>query len=251
MNIRGQRDGLRSRAIIDRVHERARTAAAKYRAARAAKLVLSGHGDWESELRDLADADIRAYQDPNKLVKKVGRLGTMEDQQISRNIKTDGFEEAMETEEFTLLPEQRDWRDGTGETRHVLSWIWLTGNGAANADNSEDEILQIEWAKSRACAARAAEEVLLLKEEMRRVLEFLKWKADWWILRVGLRSETKGTAEGLHAYAHKQSLIQKNLAQHFRSIWDAPLHIQVKNGTDDKDGENDEEVEAFEDDDDV
>jgi len=41
------------------------------------------------------------------------------------------------------------------------------------------------------------------------------------------------------------------LSQHFRSIWDAPLHIQVGNGTDNEDGENDEEVEAFEDDDDV
>jgi len=46
-NIRGQREGTRSRAVIDRVHERARNMAQKYRAARAAKMELVGPGPWE------------------------------------------------------------------------------------------------------------------------------------------------------------------------------------------------------------
>jgi len=230
-NIRGQREGTRSRAIIDRVHERARTAAAKYRAARGAKLMLSGPGEWESKLQVLADADIRAYQDPDKLPKKVGRRGTIEDEQISNNDEPDNFEEAMETEIFSLLPEQQDQRDGTGETRRLLLWIWLTGNTTADPDNDGDEILQIEWAKSRAHAARATEEVLLLKEEMRRVLEFLKWKAGWWVSRVELHSADKGIAEGLRAYSHKQSLLQNNLSQHFRSIWGVPLKNSATDGT--------------------
>ena len=66
-NIRGQCEGTRSHAIIDRVHEKARAAAAKYRAARSAKYLLSGPGSWENELRVLADSDIRGYQDPNHL----------------------------------------------------------------------------------------------------------------------------------------------------------------------------------------
>jgi len=218
-NIQGQREGTRSRAIIERVHKRARATAAKYRAARVAKLELSGSGEWENELRILADGDIRSYQDPNKLVKKGGRRGTLEDDHISTHMEGGNLDVEMETEDFGLLPEERACRDGTGETRRTLSWIWFT----ANPDNEEDEILEVEWAKSRARANRAKEEVLLLKEEMRRVVEFLKWKAEWWMSRVGHRSADSGLAEGLLAYAHKQTLLQKGLSQHFQSIWKAPL----------------------------
>jgi hypothetical protein len=44
-NVRGQREGLRSRAIINRIHDRAYAAANKYRTARKAKLALSGWVD--------------------------------------------------------------------------------------------------------------------------------------------------------------------------------------------------------------
>jgi len=244
-NVRGQKKGMRSRAIIDRVHERARTAAAKYRAARAAKLMLSGPGGWENELRILADADIRAYQDPNQLLKKRARPGTVEDEHVSRNVEVVNLEEAAETKDFNLLPEKRTKRDGTGETRRTLSWIWLTGN--VGQDNEGDEVLQIEWAKSRARAARAAEEVLLLREEMRRVIEFLKWKSKWWVSRAECPSEDKGLVEGLCAYAYKQASLQKGLSQHFQSIWKTPLEAlsvdQLTTGndgiSDDSDGEED------------
>lgn len=49
-NVCGQRGGLRSRSVIDRVHEKAREQAAKYRTARKAKYALSGQGPWEEVL---------------------------------------------------------------------------------------------------------------------------------------------------------------------------------------------------------
>jgi hypothetical protein len=237
-NVRGQKEGLRSRAIIDKVHHRARATAAKYRAARAAKLLLSGSGEWEKNLRVLADADVRAYQDPMKLARKRGRRGTLEDGQISSDVQTNDFEGAMETLDFSLLPEERTQRDGTGETRRTLSWIWLTENAGSPQVNEGDEILRVEWAKSRARAARAAEEVLLLREEMRRVIEFLKWKSEWWLLRAKHQSADKGITEGLRAYAHKNSLVQKNLSEHFQSVWKAPFQ---EVGTDEVDGDTDGE----------
>ena len=66
-NTHGQREGLRLRAVIDRVHERARMHAEKYQAAREAKYALSGEGPWEEVLRALMDGDVRGYQDPNHL----------------------------------------------------------------------------------------------------------------------------------------------------------------------------------------
>ncbi len=49
-NIRGQREGTRSRSIIDRIHKRAIQFVQKYRAARRAKFNLEGPGDWEAYL---------------------------------------------------------------------------------------------------------------------------------------------------------------------------------------------------------
>ena len=66
-SARGQREGNRSRTIIDRVHERARVAAERYRVARCGKLALAGAGDWEEMFRILEDGDIRGYQDVEKL----------------------------------------------------------------------------------------------------------------------------------------------------------------------------------------
>lgn len=40
--------------------------------------------------------------------------------------------------------------------------------------------LWVEWAKSHTRAQWWAEELLLLVEEMRRVIVFLEWKANWW-----------------------------------------------------------------------
>jgi len=62
-NIRGQQEGTRSRAVIDRVHKRARNMVQKYRAPRAAKLELAGHGAWEETLLVLKDEDVCGYQD--------------------------------------------------------------------------------------------------------------------------------------------------------------------------------------------
>jgi hypothetical protein len=45
--------------------------------------------------------------------------------------------------------------------------------------------LRIEWCKARARAQRWSEEVRLLLEEMRRILEFLNWRATFWETRAG------------------------------------------------------------------
>ncbi|PPQ76700.1 hypothetical protein CVT26_004470 [Gymnopilus dilepis] len=216
-NVRGQREGTRSRAVIDRVHERAKAAASRYRAGRAALLSLRGPGDWTQTLRTLEDRDIRGYQDPERLQPRKGRVGIWED-----SIAPTASGEAEEPE-LSLFNEVRERRDGTGETRRTLSWIWLNAR-KPHADDEEDEILRSEWAKSRARAARGREEVMLLKEEMNRVLKYLEWKADWWRSRVDLRGDmSSDLREGLRAFALSQADVQSALAVYFRRIWDAPL----------------------------
>ncbi|PPR06525.1 hypothetical protein CVT24_001418, partial [Panaeolus cyanescens] len=208
-NITGQRDGTRSRAIIDRVHERARAAALKYRAAREAKLRLSGPGEWEQVFRVLADSDIRGYQDPEK----------------GRGKNRPG---GVQTEDFSLVDRERTRREGTGETRRVLSWIWTTARSEHEKDD-ESGVLQSEWSKSRARVARATEEVELLKEEMRRSLISLEHKAAWWKDLIGKREVDDGPlSEGLTAHANKQADIQQGLRNKFKGMWEKPLNTMDK-----------------------
>ncbi|KAF9033387.1 hypothetical protein BJ165DRAFT_1357274 [Panaeolus papilionaceus] len=204
-NIRGQREGTRSRAIIDHVHDKARAAAAKYRKVREAKLALSGPGSWEQWLRVLLDNDIRSYQDPNKLKKTVPRKGVVEDEDMDVDMESK--------------------RDNTGETYRMLSWIWLQAKELLeDGEDGGDLVLMVEWCKSRARANRAREEVLLLQEEMRRTLAYLEWKSRWWLARTNPRSRVdKALLEALTAYATVRSKHQLALAELFKEMWLAPL----------------------------
>ncbi|PPQ97896.1 hypothetical protein CVT26_013070 [Gymnopilus dilepis] len=232
-NIRGQREGTRSRAVIDRVHERARAAAAKYRAAREALYRIRGPGPWEKTFRVLEDGDVRGYQDPDRLRPKQGRQGIWEDDQ---DMPDPG---STPSGEITLFNEVRSRRDGTGETRRTISWIWMNER-ACQSEDKDDDLLRVEWAKSRARAARAREEVMLLKEEMQRVLKYLGWKADWWRQRVAMRTGVAPELkEGIQAFALTQADTQDALASHFKKIWDSPLQApdDSEDSTDDSDDE--------------
>lgn len=255
-NVRGQRDSTRSRTVIDRVHERARRAAEKYRTARAAKLELSGPGDWQNALRVLNDADVRGYQDPDRLRIRPGRAGTLEDGQAATERSDTTI---IPTPEFSLFNEARSRRDGTGETRRTLSWIWtaktsITGSTpitSSETDDETDEILRTEWAKSRARATRCKEEVMLLKEEMRRVTEFLGWRSRWWREREECRTDVDGALlEGLRSYGRRQGILQKSLADEFLRIWQSvksDTHLMPEKGDN---GDSDDDDDGDEDDDD-
>ena len=245
-NVRGQNNSTRSRTIIDRVHERAKVAVEKYRVARRAKLVLVGLGDWEETLRILNDGDIWGYQDPEHLRVRRGRMGTLDDEQAAAAVV---MQEAIDVEmdddvaDKNLFEQVCERRDGTGETRRTLSWIWTTESRTPNPDDKSDDILRVEWAKSRARAARCYEEVLLLKEEMRRVIAFLDWKAAWWVDRQGARTDVTKTdlQEGLYAYAETQADLQKALAEEFCAIWKVPLNDSPASFEEDVDDDDDDD----------
>ncbi|KAJ7814657.1 hypothetical protein B0H13DRAFT_1664617 [Mycena leptocephala] len=84
------------------------------------------------------------------------------------------------------------------------SWILLMLLSEEDAETGMMEALQIEWARTQARAWRWMEEVDLLEEEMRRVLEFLKWRVGWWMSLVDQQPEVVEDVvlqEGFTAYA--------------------------------------------------
>jgi len=217
-NVRGQRSSIRSRAIIDSIHERAKSAAVRYRTAREARLALEGSGEWCNVYRELKNEDVRSYQDPARAKPWGGRRGTEEDGVEVSNIHKDD-------DDINLFPGQRDARDGTGETRKELSWIWITSPLSLD-DNADpgDDILRSEWCRSRARANRAVEEVRKLHEEMRRTLAFLEYQERSWTQRETARSvESDTLREGLVAYASKQAKLQRMLSDEFMRCWKEPL----------------------------
>ena len=120
--------------------------------------------------------------------------------------------------------------DDESEGKREHSWIWLVGTNAdpSNDDSETMETMRVEWGKTWARAQRWAEEVKLLQEEMRRVLEYFKWKAAWWRSKAKSRNDADlAIASGLSAYSEKQAVIVERLGQTFAKRWSATLK---KNG---------------------
>ena len=95
--------------------------------------------------------------------------------------------------------------------------------------------LQIEWCWVRARDMRWSEEVLMLWEEMRRVLAYFLWHAGWWselavINRHGLSNVSQ---EGVAAYAYKQAHHWMALCSKFNLLWqDSPELASMGVGAD-------------------
>lgn len=80
--------------------------------------------------------------------------------------------------------------------------------------------IRVEWCKARARAMRWSEEIILLQEEMRRVLAYHAWHARWWddqsFRCVGLSEEQ---TEGLAAYAHRQAKVYRGMRLVCETAW--------------------------------
>ncbi|KZP24407.1 hypothetical protein FIBSPDRAFT_1011668, partial [Athelia psychrophila] len=196
-NVRGQGANTRTNNLLNRVQKKANASAAQYRAAYAAMSALSARtGDfgWRASLQELKDDDIRAFTDD-----------------------ADGETRA----EKRKREKKHKGKEKLGEGFRKLSWIWMVfGVGSDGEDKGLQEVLRIQWCKARARAMRWSEEVLILREEMVRVLVFLTWHALWWerqaLRRTGLSPEA---AEGVAAYAYKQANIRRKIRASFDTLW--------------------------------
>ena len=87
--------------------------------------------------------------------------------------------------------------------------------------------VRVEWLKARARAQRWEEEIRLLREEMRRILETFTWEASRWQLRTGQlgHNEDGGPmvsaelSEGLNAYAAEHAQMYNGLRASFEAAW--------------------------------
>ncbi|KAF8425786.1 hypothetical protein L210DRAFT_3615051 [Boletus edulis BED1] len=105
----------------------------------------------------------------------------------------------------------------SSEGRRRVSWIWLVcGYGErtveSNADQDQQNAIRVEWCK--------AQEVELLVEEQRRILQFLCWEESWWFgKQATVATDNPALEEGLKAYALWQAALRHDLEKRFTHLW--------------------------------
>ncbi|KAJ7030526.1 hypothetical protein C8F04DRAFT_1263825 [Mycena alexandri] len=213
----GQWVYTKSQALQSGIEARVKAAASQYNRARAALLGLRGPGKWEEKFKVLKQSDIRGMNERtlNEEEKEEERRARALAGLPRDGEEVDEFGDRVETTVLFNLE--------TGEGARQLSWLWYTG---ATGDTTEDgrlhDDIRIEWTKARARADRWREEVILLEEEMWRVLEFCKWKARWWEDRtVGRPDASNVLAEGVRAYTLEQVTRERFWATSWERKWAA------------------------------
>ncbi|KAJ7712961.1 hypothetical protein DFH07DRAFT_974842 [Mycena maculata] len=114
-------------------------------------------------------------------------------------------------------------RNAPGTSKRVMSWIWTAQGGQADGEEHLHKSVRVEWCRARARKVRWEEEVLLVREEMRRVLRYLEWQVAFWMVRVDSRPDATAEVQaGVRAYALKQADLLRRIAGHFRARWATP-----------------------------
>ena len=108
--------------------------------------------------------------------------------------------------------------------QYVPLWIWCSSTTVVSPDKVNKD-MHVEWAQCVTHAECWREEVILLQEEMRRVVQFLEWWSNNWLTKADLRMDTIMLAvhAGLLVYVKKQGLIFCNLTIWFSQCWHSVL----------------------------
>jgi len=116
--------------------------------------------------------------------------------------------------------------DTSSNGRFEQSWIWLVpqvqsmADGVGESEEHFNESMRVEWAKSQARVKHWEEEVLIIQEEMRRVIQYFEWKGTWWHEQAGVRTEGEiSILHGVRAYAEKQAALCHQLAVSCARCW--------------------------------
>ncbi|KAJ7139369.1 hypothetical protein C8R44DRAFT_604986 [Mycena epipterygia] len=109
--------------------------------------------------------------------------------------------------------------------KKVMSGIWTAPGMLEDREARIHECewpVCVEWARARARKIRWVEEVMLLREEMCRILRYLAWQTAWWEGQVSQRQASEELASGLRGYALKQAQWHEQLAGFFQTKWNTP-----------------------------
>ncbi|KAJ7358391.1 hypothetical protein DFH08DRAFT_953543 [Mycena albidolilacea] len=205
-NYTGQGLMTKGQGILRQINICIHIAKLRYRYSRAALVALRGHGDWEERLRMLNDDDIRGLNERALTAEEKAQNKQWAD--IGGAIIEGGITRAAGV--------------ASGEGSHTLSWIWYqVGAGEGENDKRLEEALRVEWCKALARSSRYTEEVMLLREEMRRTIAYGQTAAmQWDALAVAeLPGASAEVTEGRCAYAAEQAATERARCTDLERRW--------------------------------
>ncbi|KAJ7435372.1 hypothetical protein B0H11DRAFT_1756196, partial [Mycena galericulata] len=206
-NVAGQVTATKAATLIEQIGEQVNECAEKYRPGRRALIALRGAEACAVEFPELRPADVQLDGDAGEsdaaVRKKLAMIGA------GRGARAP--------------------RDAPGMSKRLMSWIWTAPGALGDEEERLHESIRVEWARARARKIRWEEEVLTLREEMRRVLRMLRWLATWWRDGADARTDVcPDIAAGLRAYALKQADWHTRLAVFFEEKWNVPALAAAK-----------------------
>ncbi len=180
----GNRPNTKIVTLYKRFDSKTKRAAEEYRRAWRALKTLDPNGSWAIRLKELKDADIRG-------------------------------------------PGKEAYEELASNSRYAPSWIWLVPRTGTDTNDHEapnrsefNDSMRVEWAKAKARMQRWNEELLLVQEEMRRVIEYLRWRAQWWRDRSFTRVHDDATVlSGISGYSFKQAAVCNLIAEQCARYW--------------------------------
>ncbi len=209
----GQKANTRARAIIDRFKSKIELSAIKYRAACDALASLDQDGTQTMELFHVN------WSHRFKTLTRQDMIFLNED-------ADDSEEEGSSRARQGGARKRKRQEEQLGEGHRSPGWIWRMPKwnsdqaDEVSAKDSFNVSVRIEWAKTKARAERWQEEVILLREEMRRAIVFMEWLAKEWTLRaINRPNVSPELLQGLVAYAYKQANVQTSFAAGYARRW--------------------------------
>ncbi|KAL1671091.1 hypothetical protein EV122DRAFT_227124 [Schizophyllum commune] len=218
-SVVGQRDSTRARQIIERVDGHIAHHRDKYRRARAALHRLDSP-DVYPDFKELKDSDLTMDDDREADGASTNHLAIAG----ARGAKVIAASRKTDTDNTRHGREVAAVRRADGR-RNLTSWIWTCLGGPVQDEEAQvHDAVRVEWAKARARSERWREEVMLLEEEMQRVLRHLAWMGQQWTQHTDvLPTRDAYMRNGLRAYALRQCAILEAVAQSFRERWTARI----------------------------
>ncbi|KAJ6458520.1 hypothetical protein C8R45DRAFT_1110051 [Mycena sanguinolenta] len=202
----GQGMMTRGQGILRQINVRIHMAKIRYRYSRPALLTLRGHGAWEQQLHILAEDDVRALNERALTAEEKAEKEQLNE--IGKAMIEGGVARAAGV--------------AAGETNHTLSWIWYTAGVAEGTDGRRlEDALRVEWCKGFARSSRYTEEVLLVREEMRRTIAYGERAATEWdsLAAEEWAGATAELVEGRQAYAAEQAARERAWCTQLEKQW--------------------------------
>ncbi|KAJ7188428.1 hypothetical protein C8R46DRAFT_1205581 [Mycena filopes] len=197
-NITGQIHATKANTLIEQLGERVVASAEKYRQGHGALVRVQGAAV-EKQFQPLKDADLVLDGDYAE-----------SDAGAARKLAQIGHG-------------ARAPRNAPGTSKRIMSWIWTAQGGAVDGEEHLHDSVRVEWCRAYARKLRWCEEVMLVREEMRRVLRYLEWERAEWKGKVATRPDGEvAVRAGVRGYALKQAALYENLAAHFLAAWNKP-----------------------------